>query len=138
MMISWLDDRLDGGDTRLVLTAERVQEAEENLRLQGAGRPLKILGGSLSSQRGFVVTGLEYGLEPDERGRIEPYRSSVEVVRGCTRQLEVYCSVLMEDAPGKPARPWPTRLINPPRQNLDFWLGAVRQPCMLRVHWRHL
>lgn len=129
----WLDaDRVEG-DTLITLDAERIREAHEYRLLQGGGRPPETYGSpiSLLSHRAFDVTALslEAG-DPEDSG-------ALTVIRGCFTVLTVPLWTLCEDRHGRNREPWPTRIFNPPRQNLSFRFDYRHHPCSVRVYWRH-
>lgn len=126
----WLDaDRAEGVEIAR-LTREQIDAAH-------GYRYIQVL--SLLSQRSFEVTALRY-IERD------PECFGVfTVTRGCVRQLMIHLSALEEGDEGPdvahrfPYRgAWPTRLLNPARQNLDFRLEGTLRPIAVEVHWRHV
>lgn len=137
----WLDADRESGETRIVLTAEHIRAAHEHRLLHGGGRPAQAYGSpiSLLSHRAFEVTALGYESEAQDM------MGSLTVIRGCFENLTVSFAVLREGAetPGVPPRwplrgPWPTRLFNPPRQNLSFRFDGSVEPGTVTVHWRHI
>lgn len=134
----WLDVERESGETLIRLTAaDRVAAGIERRRM--CGTPLSLL-----SHRAFEVTALRCAADgPDCYG-------SLVVVRGCFEILTVSLHTILEGTetltderydhrlPGRwPARgSWPTRLFNPPRQNLSFQFDHA-DPCTVTVAWRH-
>lgn len=136
----WLDADRETGVTLLRLTEELIREAQEYQAMYGRAPAYGVCVGSLLSQRSFAVTSLRY------TDRHPDCFASLRVVQGCFTVLEVPLAILEAgDMDAGPPYPyfgrWPTRLLNPPRQNLSFYVGPRGGPLVpvaVEIEWRHL
>jgi len=129
----WLDADREKGVEVARVTAEAIEEAKQ-YRRGTWDAPVYVL--NLLSQRCFEVVALRY-VE-----RNQDCYGALVVIRGCFHVLRVPLAMLEEGDTAPPRFPyrgaWPTRLFNPPRQNLSFAFEGEMAPCAVEIHWRHV